>query len=231
VVSARSLVILIAPGPVLGALGLCTCLLPNAQFDHHTAENNNFAGDGDGDGETEFLQQQPGKTCDKPLWCYTDDLFNPVGGPIWIQECFTADMAPPFVLTRIEYQLAARDAELGPFQFELRAFDVPSQSPGEILYSQEVNPDSEAIVGTNQILMDIPPTLESQHFCVGFSTELPKLKSALGVAIATESNLAASSYFRFEGDGRCSVPDWADIIAFKPNPTGNWCLSAEIRRR
>jgi hypothetical protein len=175
---------------------------------------------------TEVLVNGPLSTCTEPLWCFIPpNPMVPIGDPIAAQECFVARMPPPFLLRRVTAQVGARSDQLGEVNLEIRARD--GGRPGALLAAQAVDPGLLQ-VGLVDIELVGPLVVDTPEICVGFDAPGDGLAAAIGFAVDTESTLPGVSFVRMSSRGGCDVPQFSDVIALAPVPTGNWCFSAEI---
>ncbi len=44
-------------------------------------------------------------------------------------------------------------------------------------------------------------------------------------------NLPQQSYVQVDGAGGCDIPDWNDIATLEPNPSGAWCIDADVAKQ
>ncbi len=191
------------------------------------------AGEGDGPepmAEEEELGRANFGGCNQPLWCYAGgNINNPAGGAIWAQECFRADMEPPFELVEVEAVIRGMSPEL--FNIELQVYERSgsggpmSQQP----LATRMIPREDLSIGVNTITLESPIELDRQRFCIGLAAPDEGLFGSLGVSVDPGSQVDDVSYFRIEGNGGCWLPQWTDVIDDEPNPSGNWCIRGTVR--
>lgn len=180
---------------------------------------------------TEPLQNAPQAACDGPFWCVNNgDPGDPTGGPMAMQECFTATLTPPFDLVTVNYEMWMVAAQMGAFELQVRARNG-NGSPGNVIDTVPLDPGMHANEGANTLTLDPPITIESQEFCVGFDAPLPGLQSALGLAVDVTFLQPNTSYLGYPANhSNCPFGGFTDIATLDNgnNGAGNWCLDVVI---
>lgn len=173
---------------------------------------------------TELLEHASFDACNLPLWCYSNgDIFDPAGGPMWMQECFTATLEPPFELTELEAVVSGLHLAVGTVQVQVRE-RTAGGGPGATIATRIVS-----VVGGHNTIAVVPPiAIDQAEVCIGLAATQSGLAGALGVAVNESATEGGISWFRLEGGEGCNYPSWADVIAETPTPTGNWCIRGTI---
>lgn len=177
--------------------------------------------------DEELLEHATFGGCIEPLWCYSGDVFNPAGGAMWMQECFTASLAPPFELVELEVVVRGLAAQVTNVDVEVYA-NNGAAGPGPLLGSRSVDVAGLGI-GSNIITVDTPISINQANICIGVAAPDAGLAGALGVAVNEGFTQGDVSFFRLQGGGGCNHPAWTDVIDLNPNPAGNWCIRGTIR--
>lgn len=175
----------------------------------------------------EVLERASLGSCYEPMWCYLGDVFNPAGGPMWMQECFTATLAPPFELVELEVIVRGLAPEVSNVQLEVYAHDGMT-GPGMLLGTRPVDVAGLAI-GANAIAVMPPIPIDQANVCFGLAAPDPGLAGSLGVSVNEAFVQPEVSFFRLQGGGGCNFPAWADVMDVNPMPAGNWCIRGTIR--
>lgn len=177
--------------------------------------------------ESEHLQRYNPDNCDEPLWCYANgNIYDGLGVRVGSQECFTPAVPRPYRLTRLDYVVAGSIGEMtGHAKLEIHIPD--GDGPDELLTSIPLE-NVDLLLGTREYVFDAPVEIDADTFCVGFVAGRNNPKTALGLAVDTSALLEGHSYIRVNGDGGCDHPDWTDISELQPNPTGGWCIAADV---
>ncbi|MBL4687730.1 MAG: hypothetical protein JKY37_24255 [Nannocystaceae bacterium] len=173
--------------------------------------------------ETQHLQNVPFTDCSTPLWCYFGgDVSNGTGVAQTLSECFTSTLTPPFLVTSVQYYVAADNADVGSFDLEVRGWN--GGAPGDVITSVPIA--SNAIAnGLNAQVLRVPVQINTPGFCVGFSTPSGLL---LGFGVDAASPCGSGTSFQtLEGTGGCNVNN-AEICGTMPFPTGNWCIAVDL---
>ncbi len=174
----------------------------------------------------EVLERADFRGCAQPLWCFSDEIENPAGAPIWPQECFTANTEPPFELVEVQAVIRGLGEEIADVTLEVHG--RTQDGPGALLASQSLDA-TRLVIGINTFMLEPPLVLERQEICIGFAAPEPEPARALGVSVDPASSEMAASYLRMEGGGACLLPDWSDVIELDTMPAGNWCIQATIQ--
>jgi hypothetical protein len=165
--------------------------------------------------------------CSQPLWCFSGDVWNEVGDPIYGQQCFTSPVAPPFELLSVHYIVADVAPELTGFMLEVQSRDAEGPT-GMLSFEQKFAGD--ATPGDHEHVFEPPMQIVDPQFCVGFSAPYEGLAGGLGMAVDVGSSVGDVSFIRLEGPQGCVFPSWTDVIDdFDPTPSGNWCIDVQIR--
>ncbi|MBA3545312.1 MAG: hypothetical protein H0T76_02400 [Nannocystis sp.] len=177
----------------------------------------------------EHLQLYVAQNCTTPLWCFANqDVFAGTAARTGSQACFTPKMPPPYGLTRVGYVIAAKFSEPAA---SLQIFERTGAGPGKLLTELPLDAGGET-VGPHAILFGEPLVIEVPGFCVGLvggNKDAPG--AGLGVAVDTTVLPPQQSYVRVDGAGGCDIPDWNDIATLKPNPSGAWCIDADVAKQ
>jgi hypothetical protein len=165
--------------------------------------------------------------CDVPLWCFIPpDVHEPAPDfRIWVQECFTSTVEPPYQLERVEYDIADAHQNLGAYRLEVREFD--GDVPGDVIAEHPAG--AGGTTGSQEFVLPQPVVIDTPQFCVGFAADSAgQYGGALGIGVDETAQLMDTSFFRMEGPQGCATADWADAIETDPTPRGNWCIRAAV---
>jgi hypothetical protein len=146
---------------------------------------------------------------------------------MWMQECFTATLAPPFELVELEVIVRGLAPEVSNVQLEVYAHDGMT-GPGMLLGTRPVDVAGLAI-GANAIAVMPPIPIDQANVCFGLAAPDPGLAGSLGVSVNEAFVQPEVSFFRLQGGGGCNFPAWADVMDVNPMPAGNWCIRGTIR--
>ncbi len=130
------------------------------------------------------------------------------------------------MLREVRYFIGATEPELN--NVELQVYTRGGNGPVTLLYSQTLNVASDMTVGDHTITLNNVWLNNSNSFCVGLAAPNNGKSGALGVAVDTNSSSVGVSYLKLEASGACYLPQWNDVLVLKPNPHGNWCITAKI---
>lgn len=175
--------------------------------------------------EQELLQNADFGTCGTPLWCADFESGSPFAQILWMQECFVADLTPPFALVELEADIATIAGTLDSVSVEV--YDNTGDGPGGLLADQEV-PVGTLAEGLHTITLDPPLTIGQQEICIGITGG--GFEGALGIR-TSDSSTDNVSYFEmdpFITEGVCYVPDWLDQTDIMGVEVGNWCIRGTI---
>ena len=162
-----------------------------------------------------------------PLWCYILDQGVFVGSPARTesQACFTPTTQPPYALTRVGYVVAAA---FGDPAASLRIHERTGMGPGKLLAEEPLGAGGQT-VGPQALVFDPPIVIDAPAFCLGLSGGDPGNPGAgLGVAVVTMVLPPQQSYIKVDGGGGCDFSNWQDVSVLKPNPSGAWCIDADV---
>jgi hypothetical protein len=161
------------------------------------------------------------------LWCFSNDVWNEYGDPIYGQQCFTSPVAPPFELISVHYVVADVAPELTNFIIEVHERDDDGPT-AQITFAEKSAADATA--GSHEHVFAEPVQILDTEFCVGFATPYVGLAAALGMAVDVGTTVGDTSFIRLEGPIGCVIPNWSDVIEDEdPTPSGNWCIDVQIR--
>lgn len=172
----------------------------------------------------EHLQLYIPENCDEPLWCYNTQqgVFSGLPRLVRSSVCFVPTMPPPYRVTRVGYIIAATFGDLsGDTRLEVHA--LADGGPGNLLYDQLLDP-AALVPGYDEVSLTTPPTIEKPGFCVGLSGGRSSPGAGLGVAVDPSGPALMEAYYA----GGCNGLPWTDILELKPNPTGRWCIDADV---
>jgi hypothetical protein len=175
---------------------------------------------------TEHLQNAPFATCSEPLWCFASSPNNPQGNPTHGQECFDAQVAPPYVVGSVTVHIAQLVDQLS--DVDLVVYAPAGLAPTEPPIYVESVPVDALVEGANVIALSETVVVPTSRVCVGLRSNGFGLSGALGMAIDTQSQIPDVSYLSLMGLQACDIPELTEVIGLAPMPSGNWCISAEI---
>lgn len=179
--------------------------------------------------QQELLEHADFASCGLPVWCLDGDGF-PVTQDMWMQQCFSATLEPPFALTELELRVDEIFGNLSGFEVEVYAYNPAAGGPGDFPLASQSHPPGDLNVGLNTITLDPPLMIEQQDICIGVRSDGIG-SGALGVSLSM-THVPNTSYFQLftGGGGACDLPDWVnhtglDLNGFTP---GNWCIRGTI---
>jgi hypothetical protein len=146
---------------------------------------------------------------------------------MWMQECFTATLAPPFELIELEAVVRGLAPQVTNVQLQVYA-DGGAAGPGVLIDSRAVNVGS-LVLGTNTIAVEPPIGIGVTDVCIGLAAPDAGLAGSLGVAVNEAFLQNDASYFRLMNGAGCNFPAWTDVVDANPTPEGNWCIRGTIR--
>ncbi|MCA9636149.1 MAG: hypothetical protein KC420_09005 [Myxococcales bacterium] len=172
-----------------------------------------------GDGEPLLLSNTVGASCDNSPHC----AYNGQTAPARISafECFSAPIAPPFAVTRVEGELRAL---LGMPAPELRVYTL--------------NPDTKTL-GTLIAAVGFPPiaddtfisltppepiAVDVADFCVAI---IGGDEATTLVPAATLDGSAGPAFVEIVGPGSCSLP-LTPLSSVLESPNARYCIAVEI---
>lgn len=182
--------------------------------------------------QPEKLQFYKPENCKTPLWCHHPNDPPAQGTPqrTAAQLCFRPTSAPPYLLDRIGWVVAATLGDLNQGTF-LEVYTGTENGPDQLLYQRPLGANAvDPIQPHATVFNDDPIVIPTPIFCVGLVGGYSDGAGAgLGIAVDETVIVSDSSFLAWNSGGPCDEPGWLDVADYEPNPTGTWCLDADIR--
>mgnify|MGYP000491090533 CR=1 FL=1 len=175
----------------------------------------------------EHLQSYQTENCKNPLWCLDEGQPSPARASA--QLCFAPATAPPYLLDRIGWVIAANFGDLTADSY-LEVYTGTAAGPDQKLWELPLGPGEVSAVPHAYVFGDDPIVIPTPIFCVGLvAGSNDPGGSAVGLGVDPTQPLPGRSYLDFAPGAACETDGWADLTTYVPGPNGVWCLDATIR--